>query len=102
MRNDYRPIETQDSPGERVSSAISSLISMFSLAGVLGVLGVVGTAIYWIGSLAVGFFTRGSWLALSVLGVGLVFGNNWSQSRYICPIFICLSACLETPQRTGT
>jgi hypothetical protein len=74
MRYDHRPIVTQASTGERASSAISSIISMFSLAGALG---VVGTAIYWIGTLAVGFFTRGSWLAVSVLGVTLVFVAAW-------------------------
>ena len=74
MRHDHRPIETPSSPRERASSAISSVIEVFSLAGVLG---VVGTAVYWVGFLAVGFFTRDSWLALSVLGVAVVFAVTW-------------------------
>jgi hypothetical protein len=74
MRNAHRPIGNRTSPKERAASAISSVISVFSLAGALGVIGI---AVYWVGSLAVSFFTRGLWLALGVLGVVLVFVVTW-------------------------
>ena len=74
MRNAHRPIGNRTSPKERAASAISSVISVFSLAGALGVIGI---AVYWVVSLAVSFFTRGSWLALGVLGVVLVFVVTW-------------------------
>jgi hypothetical protein len=74
MRHDDRPLELLSSPSQRASSAVSAVISAFALAGALG---VIGSALYWIGTLVVNFLARGSWLALSALGVALLFAVAW-------------------------
>jgi hypothetical protein len=74
MRYDRRSLDTPSSPSERASSAISSVISAIALAGALG---VIGSALYWLATLALEFFARGTWLALALLGSVLVFAVAW-------------------------
>lgn len=74
MRYDERPIDAPVSPSERASSAASAVISAVALAGALG---VISSTLYWVATLVTGFLTRGSWLAVALIGAGLVFAVAW-------------------------